>query len=84
MSFRPRRGFRQGAVWVILPGESAQLKFDHMDDIDVHGHYVTFSDADRTDWKYKLSTRQLSKLKYRIINGREREETGKVMEPKLD
>jgi hypothetical protein len=83
--------FRVGDRWdedrpggTILPGESAKLNFKNTEHIDKSRLYVTFSDANRVEWKYNTMTRKLSKLKYRRIRGRELRETGVVAKAKLD
>ncbi len=44
---------------VLLPSESAKIEFKNMDHIDREQLFVTFSDANGVDWKYKLTSHRL-------------------------
>lgn len=83
LSVRPM-SYDQPPEDAILPGEYAERHLKNTDNIDAGRLYVTFSDANGREWKHRYTTHKLSKLKYRIIKGLEREETGIVAEPKLD
>ena len=50
---------------VILPGESAKVSITNVGENEADRVCVTFSDANRIDWKYDLRTRRLSKLKHK-------------------
>lgn len=69
---------------VLLPGESAKIEFENMDHIDREQLYVTFSDANGVDWKYKLTSHRLSKLKFKTVRVREGGILGKAPRPVLD
>jgi hypothetical protein len=62
LSFRSKRALNdKQLLGLILPGDSAKLHLKSMNRISTDQLYVTFSDANRVDWKYQVGSRQLSK-----------------------